>query len=55
MDRPFLAAMRKAYNEAADRSACPVLRVDCDAMDFRERSGTTELVRELRLKLNGKT
>jgi deoxyguanosine kinase len=55
MDRPFLAAMRKAYNEAADRSVCPVLRVDCDAVDFRERSETAELVRELRFMLNGKT
>lgn len=52
MDAEFLAEMRAAYNEAARREACPVIRIDCDAVDFRRDSGRAALLAEVRRKVN---
>ena len=48
MDRAFLSAMRRAYNEAAAEMTCPVLRVDCDAADIGDASVRAELIGRIR-------
>jgi deoxyadenosine/deoxycytidine kinase len=51
MDKVFLTAIRRAYNEAVRRAKCPVLRIDCDETDVREVSARASLVEEIRGRL----
>ena len=51
MDGAFLAAMRRAYRAAAAGAACPVLRVDCDAVDVGGAAARADLVRRVRESL----
>jgi deoxyguanosine kinase len=43
----FLATMRHAYETAAAAAACPVIRVDCDAVDLRQPASQAWLLKEL--------
>jgi len=51
MTGKFLSAMREAYNEAAREARCPVISVDCDAVDLQDRGGLAALVVQIRRKL----
>ena len=51
MDAAFLSAMREAYNEAAAGARCPVIHVDCDAVDLSNDSARAEVVRRIRQEL----
>ena len=48
----FLAAMREAYAAAAGALPCPVIHVDCDAVDLRDRSWRGELIGEIGRRLS---
>jgi len=53
MTPPFLAAMREAYAAAAGALPCPVIHVDCDAVDPRDPSWRAGLVGRIRGELSG--
>ncbi len=51
MTAGFLAAMRRAYNDLTEVVACPVLEVDCDAVDLRDASPRAALIERIRREL----
>ena len=49
----FLTAMREAYDAAAQAMPCPVVHVDCDAVDLRDPSWRAGLVGRIGGELSG--
>ena len=47
MTTEFLASMRQAYDDAALRVNCPVIRVDCDATDILIEAEQVEITERL--------
>ncbi len=50
MTRQFLSAMRRAYNGVGAEAACPVVRIDCEAVDLRadrQRAAVISKIREM--------
>jgi len=48
MTAEFLRAMRNRYNGAAAAAGCPVIELDCDAVDFRDEGRAEEIAAEIR-------
>jgi deoxyguanosine kinase len=48
MDEEFLADMRAEYGRAALEALCPVIELDCDSADFREKPVLDDLVDRIR-------
>ena len=48
----FLSQMREAYNEAAPQQGCPVIRIDCDAVDLTRPDARGELLAQIRRELS---
>ncbi len=48
MDADFLGRMRQEYEKYASNCGCPVIEVDCGAVDFRGREHRNELADRLR-------
>lgn len=48
MDAAFLSAMREAYKAAAGELGCPVLSIDCDRTDLRQREAVAKTVERVR-------
>lgn len=45
--RRFLDEVAQRCQEACDQAGCPVLRIDCDSIDFRQAPHLAELVRRI--------
>ncbi len=48
MTPEFHQSMRAAHAEAADRADCPVIRIDCDAVDIRQVQTQSDIIDQLR-------
>jgi len=44
MTAGFLSGIRRAYNQIAAQSPCPVIRVDCETTDLREEAALAQLI-----------
>lgn len=51
MTEAFLSSMRSAYDGLVRSVRCPVVRVDCDAVDLLSPAGRGEILREVRALL----
>jgi len=51
MTREFLSLMRGRYNALAGRGDCPVILIDTESIDLRDREAMAGLVSEIRAKL----